>query len=211
MPRISLKGLANFMTSGAARQRKILRDYKYPDPEGAAQAGYYRDARNCILEYHREGREEAWLYERHRHLRGQSIVAPPQVKPRLENNARAVRQYARNFSGRNFTILENVPLALAFSGVTVSVYPDLHVNERNREKIIKLDFSKQPTNDQAIRIMSQAMFEAQVQAGMGLTSASVLYLDVPRSQEYRGARAGSRMLREIEAACENITAIWDGI
>ena len=46
---------------------------------------------------------------------------------------------------------------------------------------------------------------------MGLTSASVLYLDVPRGAEYRGARVRSRLENEMQAACENIVAIWNGI
>ncbi len=39
MIKLSAKGLAKFMTLSAAGQRKVLRDYKYPDEEGAAPSG----------------------------------------------------------------------------------------------------------------------------------------------------------------------------
>jgi hypothetical protein len=48
MIKISLKGLAKFMTASPSAQRKVLRDYKYPKPEGEAQASFYRDARRDI-------------------------------------------------------------------------------------------------------------------------------------------------------------------
>lgn len=45
MIKIGLKGLAKFMTSALAAQRKVLRDYKYPRQEGQTHASYYRDGR----------------------------------------------------------------------------------------------------------------------------------------------------------------------
>ena len=46
---------------------------------------------------------------------------------------------------------------------------------------------------------------------MRLTSSSVILLDIPRGEEHRGARMGARMRNDIEAACQNIEAIWDTI
>ena len=44
MIKISLKGFAKYMVANSAQQRKILTDYKYPQPEGQAMATYYREA-----------------------------------------------------------------------------------------------------------------------------------------------------------------------
>ena len=59
--KLSAKGLAKFMTSSAAGQRKVLRDYKYPDEEGTAQAAYYREACDIVAQYHRDGHDKLWL------------------------------------------------------------------------------------------------------------------------------------------------------
>ena len=211
MIKLSLKGFAKYMVANSAQQRKILRDYKYPDPEGKAQITYYREARDYIKAYHQNGHDKKWLIDRHSSLASNAAAASGGTKTRLQNNARAVRQYARHFAGRQFEILPDISLSLIFPEVQVTVFPDLHVIERKKEKIIKLEFAKNAPDPRLIKIMSQALFEAQSEAGMGLTSASVLVLDVSRGEEHRGARVGSRLGTEIEAACENIAAIWDGI
>jgi hypothetical protein len=199
------------MTTNSAQQRKILRDYKYPDPEGFAQATYYREARDFIVGFHRNVHEPAWLIERAMILDSFASQSTGQTKTRYKNNARALREYAHFFAKKKFEVLNDVNLRLTLAGVTVSVVPDLHVKERNVEKIIKLEFTKAEPDDKLIKIISQAMYQAQSDASMGLSSSSVLYFDIPRGKVHKGARVGSRMQTELEAACENLSAIWDGI
>lgn len=199
------------MAANSAQQRKILRDYKYPDPEGRAQQNYYQKARNCIRAYHKNGHNQQWLIQNARSLATQAEGVRGQARTKLNNNSRAIRQYAKHFSDRDFEPLENIKLSLEFPDVKISVYPDLRVIEKGKEKIIKLEFVKEEPDKKIIKIITQALFEAQVGEGMGLTSASVLYLDVPRGAEHRGARIGSRLNSEMMAACENIAAIWESI
>jgi hypothetical protein len=53
MKTISMKGLADYMTASAVRQRKILREYKYPaDAEAQAKILYYKEARETIAKFH---------------------------------------------------------------------------------------------------------------------------------------------------------------
>lgn len=211
MIKIGLKGLAKFMTSNSAQQRKILRDYKYPDPEGLAQATYYREARDFIVAYHRNGQDASWLIERAMILDSFALQSTGQTKTRYKNNARALREYARFFAKKKFEVLSDVNLKLTLSGVTISIVPDLHVKEGEIEKIVKLEFTKDKPDDKLVKIVSQAMYEAQSGARMGLGSSAVLYFDIPRGKVYKGARVGSRMQSELTAACENLSAIWQGI
>lgn len=211
MIKLSLKGFAMYMVANSAQQRKILRDYKYPNPEGKAQITYYREARDYIRSYYQNKHDREWLLERAFSLYAQANSSTGHTKTRLNHNSRALRQYARHFSARQFDLLPDVTLELEFNGVLISVFPDLHVREGKKEKIIKLEFTKELPDTRISTIISQALFEAQARKGIGLTSASVLYLDVPRGSEYRGARVGSRLESEMQAACENIIAIWNGI
>ncbi len=134
-----------------------------------------------------------------------------QTKTRLNHNVRALREYAHYFSGRDFEVLNDLKLVLQYGDVVITVRPDLHVRESNREKIIKLEFGVEKPSTRMIEIISQAMFQAAQVGGYSLTSSGVLYLDVPRGREYRGARLGARLAKDIEATCENISAIWDKI
>lgn len=211
MIKISLKGLAEFMAGSSAKQRRVLRDFKYPDPEGSAQAVYYREARDFITRYHQRRHAIQWLFDRSDQLEAIAAQSSRQTKTRYGNNARVLREYARNFGNRHFDILPKLPLGLTLEGVMVTVIPDLHVRENGIEKIIKLEFSIDTPDDKIVKIITQAMFEAQSEEGMGLRSSSVLYFDVRRGASHKGARVGSRMRGEMEAACKNISALWNGI
>ncbi len=60
-------------------------------------------------------------------------------------------------------------------------------------------------------MISQGMFEAARAKGLNLGSKEVLYLDVARGKEHRGARLGARLANEIAASCANISSIWNSI
>lgn len=83
--------------------------------------------------------------------------------------------------------------------------------ENKSEKIVKLDFNVDEPSSRVIKIISQAMYEAADVHALGLKSAAILYLDVPRGKVHRGARAGARLRHDIEAGCKNISAIWEQI
>jgi hypothetical protein len=76
---------------------------------------------------------------------------------------------------------------------------------------VKLEFAKNEPNPAVVKIVSQLMFEAAIQARLPVKSADVLYIDVARGTAHKGARVGARMGTEIEAACANIAAMWDSI
>lgn len=211
MIRITLKGLAKFMTASPANQRKILRDFKYPQEEGYAQALYYREARDLIYARHEHDRPASWLMQQAGQLRSLAAATGGSSGTRLAHNARAVEQYVQHFAGRKFKLLEDIDVSMTVAGVRVNINPDLHVREGGKERIIKLEFAAKEPEDRVIRIICQAMFEGALRSGYLLPTSCVLYLDVPRGRSHKGARAGARMRAEVEAACQNISSLWDKI
>jgi hypothetical protein len=211
MIKIGLKGLAKFMTASPSTQRRVLRDYKYPKPEGEAQASYYRDARWDIRRNHERNNPEGFLA-----VRAQAFALQMQSRTgssalRLRHNSRAVREYDQLWGSKSLEVLPDISLPLTYGGVIININPDLHVRDAGIEKIIKLEFNSGRLNDAVIRIMSQAMFEGASVAGLGLSSSSILLLDVPRQVVHRGARMRSKTSRDIEAACQTIADIWPSI
>ena len=209
MIKISVKGLAKFMTSTERGKRKVLKDFKYPDQEGLPQALYYREARDFIEAHHKNGYPPQWLLEKAMTLSLLAQTMTGRSVTRLRHNARALREYATLWGAKQFEILKELRLDLRYDGVRVTVVPDLHIREKGVEKIIKFDFSSRPPDDQIPRIIGQAMFEAMTESGRGIKASNVLYVDVPRKRVIKGARMGARMSGEIRAACENVEAIWD--
>lgn len=213
MIKISVKGLAKFMTASPAGQRRVLKQFKFPDDdEPRAMRLYYGEAVDAIKGYHNlENPDRQWLLDQSQLISQLAAVLGGQSGVRLRNNARAVRQYSENFHDRKFTILADLRMALVHGDVRITVAPDLHVKEGNKEKIIKLDFSRTGPEDGQLRIVSQCMFEAFRADHGAITPSSVLYLVVSSGSEHRGARVGARLLADVRAACENIGALWETI
>lgn len=210
---VSLTGLADFMTASAVRQRTIVKQYKYPDDDEArAKVLYYREARDRIAMYHRSPRAPAWLHAQATELQQLARRSPKgRSRVRLEHNARGVTAYAEHFSSKKYSVQRNLRLELRYGDVRVSVVPDLYVIDGPKPKLIKLEFGVEPPTADEVRIISQGLFEAAVAAHLDVGSAQVLYVDVPRGIEHKGARAGARMQRNIEASCHNFSAIWDTV
>ena len=78
-------------------------------------------------------------------------------------------------------------------------------------KLIKIHFAQEPLSDTAAKVLSQAMFEAARQAGIEIPPSAVEILDLAAGRVYRGARLGSRIRAQIEATCQNISALWPTI
>jgi hypothetical protein len=210
MIKIGLKGLAKFIASSPAAQRKVLRDYKYPKREGEAQALYYREARLLIRRNHLRGNPEGWLSARSQELSLKAQTQSGAGALRACHNARALPEYNQFWGNKTFEILGDLSLSLSYSGVTISIYPDLHVREAAWRE------SSSWSSHQGHRVtsssgLSQAMFEAASAAGLNLWSADILLVDVPRKTVYRGARMRSRTAKDIEAAYQTIADIWPSL
>ena len=212
MIRITVKGLAKFMRKGPAAQRVVLRDFKFPrEPEARAQTVYYAEARSGIRDYHASENDASTLVRSVDILRIKADRAVGQKRIRLEHNIRAIERYLHHFSTKRFQILRSPNLTYSHGEVVVSATPDLFVKEGNDEKLIRLDLGADPADEDMIRIVLQVTYEAAVSCGMRIRPSHVVYLDISRGTQHVGAKARTRLSRDIEAACENIEAMWGGI
>jgi len=200
------------MTSRFAQQRKILKEYKFPDQdEPLARINYYREARHIIDAYHRNNKNPSWLMDSALTFDREADTKSGQARNRLKNNVRAIKAYNRYFSSKNYTILKPVSFKINIAGVTIVITPDLHLMERKKEKILKLSFASKEPADLFIKVICQTMFEAASENLNDVTKSTVVFLDVPRGNEYHGAHVRARMRQDIEAACQSIHAIWGEI
>lgn len=211
MIRLTVKGLAKFMTRKPAAQRKILHDFKFPQPEGHVQTVYYREARQAIHDYHNEGNNPATLIGAVDSLRARADRSQGQTQIRLEHNIRALESYLKHFAGKQFTILKTPRTYYSHGNVTITAAPDLFVEERGAQRLIKLELGADAPDKDMIKIILQVMYDAAKAAGLNVRPQDVIYLDASRALQYKGAKARARLQRDIEAACENIEAMWNGI
>ena len=210
IPRVTLTGLAKFMMATSSQQRAILHKYKFDEPESAAVRKYYREAYNTLHRYYRGNRQVSWLYSEADALESQATPLNQQMELRIENNADTIRQFATCFD-RSIKDQETLPvLSYSHANLFVRVTTDVFGKEKGHDRLIKFHFAK-PYNDQPERyakIVCQVMYEAAVSAGLPLQSSAMRLWDRHTCKEYKLARVGARMAKEIEDACTAIVAIW---
>lgn len=209
--RISVKGLAKFMTSGEAAKRKILKDFKFPNPEGGVQAAYYVEARHAIAQYHNSGNDPAVIVAEVQRLGQKAYRATGGKRTRLEHNMRALQSYLENFGREEFKVLATPSISLRKGDVVVSARPDLFVRHDGREKLIKLDLGTSTPIPRVINITIQVIYDAALSDGIEVLPKDVIYIDVARAEAHLGARVRTRLRTEIQAACQNIEALWPTI
>jgi hypothetical protein len=212
MIKLTLKGLAKYVASSPAAQRKILQDFKYPTAdEPFAMRVYYREAMDCLKQYIRQQRSSEWLREQARNLTLTSDGQLAKSIERLRQNARAVLMYEKLFRTAGIEVLDTPRFRLTLHGVTISVVPDLCLLDGTRKKLIKIQFGGKKLADQSVRVMTQCMLEAANTSGYGLSASSCVYIDLPREVVHPAPRAGKRTLQDVKAACETISQIWESI
>jgi hypothetical protein len=213
IPPISLKNLARFMTAKPARQRKILLDLKYPDPEGIAQALYYEKAITAIESFHRGKRPLDWLDAQADDLlvQAQEADVPEMRAVKLRSNARAIRDYRRSQLTRHLDVRPMLKLHMAFEGILVTMTPDLHVLDKRKTKLIKIDCTGEAANEEIVKICTQGFFMGARHHDVDIASSQIRYWHISTGEDYKGARMGARLSEDIRSACMAIKAIWPTI
>src|SRR5262249_19128293 len=111
MKKLSIKGLADFMTASPSRQRTILRQYKYPDEdEPRAKILYYREARDRVAAHHSAGHHPSWLVTQAVSLEQLAANSTSRARTRLRHNARGLRSYAQHFGLKQYTVVGELAL-----------------------------------------------------------------------------------------------------
>jgi hypothetical protein len=212
MIKLTLKGLAKYIAASPAAQRRILQDFKYPSAdEPLAMRVYYREATDCLKDYITNQRSGDWLREHSIQLAAARDGESSTGARRRRQNAEAVLLYERHFGGRHLEILSTPRFRLRFHEVSVSVVPDLCLRDGTKTKLVKLQFGGARLATASIRVITQCMIEAANSSGYGLPPSSVVYLDLPRGAVHTAPRSSKRIRRDVRAACETISQIWESI
>lgn len=212
--RMSVNGLAKFMTSSEAARRSLLRDFKYPfnaDGSRKPQIVRYSEARAAIRDYHESGNDASVLVGAIEKLVKKREQNPQKDAARINDNIRGLQTYLKHFASRKLVVLDTPKPLYCHGDVTITAIPDLFVDENGKKKLIKLDFSATKPNEDAVQIMLRVMHDAAMAAGLQVAPADVIYLDIARQAQYNGKKLNKQLKKNIDAACETIQAVWPTI
>src|ERR1017187_2383566 len=209
--RLSVNGLAKFMTSSDSARRTLLKDFKFPfnkDGSKKPQIVRYSEARAAIRDYHEAHNNASVIVTAIEKLIKKREQNPEKDAARINDNVRALETYLKHFSNRNFVILDTPKPSYVHGEVTVTAGPDLFVEEKGKKKLIKLDFSEKKPNEETVQIMLKVMHEAAMVGGIAVAPADVIYLDITRQTQFTGKKLNKLLKKNIDAACTTIADIW---
>lgn len=220
-PRISLNKLSEFMTASIPRQRRIIRDQKFP-PDYLRV--YYREAQEAVAACVTSELEDIAVVERQISILNQQSPETVGTQRRIASNVDALEAFldmldSISLYGGTPTLGANDAPKLVLRNVSISVRPEIILRSENRNgpvvAAMKIHFPKtNPLNEQAAGYVSAVLQEwAQVNLrDDGEVSGPMCsVLDVGSQTYFDGVRATRQRMRDLEDACETIAAIWPTI
>ena len=221
-PRISLNALAEYVVASPRRQRAILREQKYPQP---IRTAYYREAERAIIRCIAGRTDVDGVRRIARILEGRAANTGYE-RSRLQNGVLAMTRFAdvySNFDLRNLDIrvANPRPAIVEIRQVVVSVRPELLLEgpvrgqDGNRYGMLKLYFGKDDPIDGGRADCTGAIVQRyameQLPADQPSDRRLCRVLDVFAGRLIEAPRATIRTFENIEAACEGIAALWNGV
>jgi hypothetical protein len=213
MIKFSLASLAKYLVSSEFSKRKLIQKMKFPNSdEPFAMKLYYKEARRCIKAFVKERHTREWLIQRSHEIEAsRPSQSSDRTTQRLRRNAESVLFADKYFSGKNLEVLDCPRMTLVLADVHINVTPDLCVRDGLKTKIYKLQFGGKELPEQSIKVITQCMLEGARQHGFEVHPSGVIYLDLPRGTEYPATKVATRLLRDVKAACETISQVWEKI
>lgn len=215
-PRISINKLAEYLSASPARRQTIVRDQKYPSP---IRAPYYNEAEAAILSFFENGRNYTVL---DRAMMDLGQRTPDTIlKTRMASSSLdALVAFADTgldlLEGFTPVVLPRAQAKLVYQDVAVSVRPELLLKRQHDEKttvgVLKLYFSKgEPLSEDGGKFVTAACCEHLLQhlKTEGQPDLKAVYvLDVLAKKFFLAPKATKKRLKDISAACSEISAVW---
>jgi hypothetical protein len=220
-PSISVNKLAEFMTASPARQRQILKDRKYPTEY---KGMYYKEAAESIAQVIASNLEDVAALGNQKLVLEQIVTDKIGTQRRIQSNIDALEGFETMLDkielyGCAAELGAHAPQKLKFYGVEVSVRPEVILKRDGKSSqligAMKLHFPRQfPLNDVAAGFVSAVLQEwcRNCMADHGLPQGDFCaVVDVGSRSFFPGVKATAMRLKQVEAACQNIAALWPSI
>ena len=221
-PRISINKLCEFMTAKAARQRQILRDQKYPTD---FKAIYYKEAGEAVSVSIASNLENLKPVENAIRLLGQRTPEKIGTQRRIAANLDALETFLMmlddiDFKGATPHLGDQSPPKLTVHGVDISVRPEVWLSAPGKSGApligaLKVHFPHTfALNDDSAGYVSTILQEwckAHL-ADLGAVSGTLCpVIDVGSQKVYPGVKATTARMKDIDAICQNVAALWPTI
>lgn len=224
-PELSVNKLAEYVCCRAGRQRRILYERKYPDPEFSTGM-FHREAAEAVTKYLADGCVDPSPI-------GNKLASLGQLNPdkigtarRINANIDALDRFADmlddiDFQGASTEIGAHNPQKLTFHTVKISVRPEIILRAKgpkgqNMVGAVKLHFTKTHCHDGEsagyVSAVVQEYLRSYIISGDEIVAPHLCpVIDIGSGTVFPGAKATAKRLKDIDAECQNIQALWPSI
>ena len=223
-PVITVNKLGEYLVCRAARQRSLLHQRKYPD-EDFHIGMYHREAIDAIQRYLADGAIDPRPLENELNSLNQMVPGKIGTMRRINSNIERIEQFGEMLDDidlRNAdTALGSNSGRMTICAVGISVRPEVilrGVGPKGRRLVgaIKLQMSATTSfNEEAAGYVSATVqeyckrFVANDNEVVHAPYCQVI--DVGNGIVHSGVRATRQRMKDIEAECQNIAALWPSI
>lgn len=224
-PELSVNKLAEYIISKGARQRKILKDRKYPD-EDFQMGMFHREASEAVRAYLAGGCIDPSAAENQIAILKQQTPEKIGTIRRVNANIDALERFLDmlddiDLSGGEPAHAAHSGQKLTFHGVKISVRPEIILRgtgPKGRKLVgaLKLHFTKTfPMTEESAGYVSATVQEYCKQhiaaADETVFSDYCKVIDIGCGKVFPGVKATAARLKDISSECENIAALWPTI
>ncbi len=223
-PRISVNKLGEYLTASPARRNRIVHDAKFPTTFMVAR---YTSAENAIADWICTGGTDDVLLAQAMATLNNAEPGSRFARSRRDSCLEALshagqfrQRLALPTTDRVTYVRTNSAIPLEFDDVKVSVRPEvlLYTGETEQRKLggIKLYFSKQhPLTQQGADYITTLLWQSLVIRSahdlVRLDHEQIKLVDVFAGEIFTLPKAHKQRLKEVAAACEEISQRWDAI
>lgn len=217
-PRISLNKLAEFMTAKAARQRQIIRDQKYPTE---FKGMYYKEAVEAISSSLASNIEDLDVIDRTIRILEQTTTTKIGTQRRIDSNIDALENFRAmvdrvDLQGATPALAPHSAPKLTIHGVEISVRPEIILRGDGKSGpligAMKLHFPRTfPVVGEPSGYLSAILQEwcrINLADDAKPFGPYCFVIDVGASRQCDGVKATANRMKDVEAVCQNIAALW---
>ena len=213
------------MNSKAARQREILRQRKYPDPD-FSPGNYHHESRDEITSYIANGAVDTnGLHKRLIALK-QIDTTKVGLQRRISANIDMIERFLEmldkvDLGSTDVCLGHHNPRKMKIHNVTISVRPDLIITGHDKKGKclkggIKLQLSKVATFDEDTAKTVSAVVQTYL-SDHDNSGDAVIYapycqvIDVAAGFVFPGVKSITQRMKDVAAECQNIAALWPSV
>lgn len=208
-PYLSFNGVVKVLSASSAKDREdLIRDYKYPEPEGKAKGYYYGIARDTIRKYHAANNDCGVVDTSLEAVQSLYKEANAAKMSKLDNNIRVARAYMRHFGDKKYVPQDAPKIIADCEGVSLRMRPDFLAAEGKRTRIVRYEFSqKGATNDEIQFSLQMLAFYARA-AGVEVQNSDCQLLIVADGTVKTLSGVSTRFEPKLKSAMREVRRIW---